>query len=72
MLAQSLITSKNLLVQDETSKNINIENFELVEFENSKYVLTSPRSLIACENLNIKVYRINKLLLNEILLKKSV
>jgi len=55
MLAQSLIASKNLSVQDETSKNINIENFDVAEFENSKYVLTSPRSLIACENLNIRV-----------------
>lgn len=35
--------------------NIDIDNFELPEFESSKYVLTSPRSLKACEILNIKV-----------------
>ena len=56
LLAQSLIASKSLLFKDETSKNINIENFELNQFENSKYVLTSPRSLLACENLSIKVF----------------
>ncbi len=55
MLTQSLIASKINLYQDETSKNINIDNFELPDFEDSKYVLTSPRSLIACENLGIKV-----------------
>ena len=60
MLTQSLIASKINLYQDETSKNINIDNFELPDFEDSKYVLTSPRSLIACENLGIKVKLVDR------------
>lgn len=35
---------------------IDIENFERKEFKDSRHVLTSPRSLVACENLNIKVF----------------
>lgn len=34
---------------------ISIENFENPEFKDSKWVLTSPRSLLACDNLKIKV-----------------
>ena len=34
---------------------INIDNFEQAEFKDSKFVLTSPRSLLACEHLGIKV-----------------
>lgn len=33
---------------------INIENFENTAFKDSKYVLTSPKSLQACNNMNIK------------------
>lgn len=35
--------------------NINLFNFEDPRFEDSKYILTSPRSLEACSRLNIKV-----------------
>lgn len=35
--------------------NINLLNFEDPQFEDSKYILTSPRSLEACSRLNIKV-----------------
>lgn len=34
---------------------IDIENFESQDFDTQKYVLTSPRSLRACNDLNIKV-----------------
>lgn len=34
--------------------NINLLNFEDPQFEDSKYILTSPRSLEACSRLNIK------------------
>ncbi|XP_025078102.1 coiled-coil domain-containing protein 177-like isoform X1 [Pomacea canaliculata] len=35
-------------------EKIDLYNFELPEFENSRYVLTSPRSLEACSRLNVK------------------
>jgi hypothetical protein len=34
---------------------ISIENFDDPLFKDSKYILTSPRSLLACEQLGIKV-----------------
>jgi hypothetical protein len=34
---------------------LSLENFENEEFKNSKYILTSPRSLHACKNLRMKV-----------------
>ena len=34
---------------------LNLYNFEEDEFVGSKYVLTSPRSLEACDMLNVKV-----------------
>ena len=34
---------------------IDLYNFDHVDFADSKYVLTSPRSLEACARLNIKV-----------------
>lgn len=34
---------------------LNLYNFEEEEYVNSKYVLTSPRSLEACDMLSIKV-----------------
>ena len=34
---------------------LNLYNFEENEFADSKYVLTSPRSLEACDMLNVKV-----------------
>jgi len=34
---------------------IDLYNFDHIDFANSKYVLTSPRSLEACARLNIKV-----------------
>lgn len=36
---------------------LNLYNFEEDEFVGSKYVLTSPRSLEACDMLNVKVSR---------------
>ncbi|KAF6026724.1 hypothetical protein EB796_014966 [Bugula neritina] len=33
---------------------LNLYNFEEEEFADSKYVLTSPRSLEACDMLNVK------------------
>ena len=44
--------------QDDTLKGIpkmDLMNFEDPEFEDSKYVLTSPRSLEACSRLGVKV-----------------
>jgi hypothetical protein len=46
---------------------ITIENFEEPEFKNSKFILTSPRSLLACEKLDIKVkqkLKINDFVIN--------
>lgn len=34
---------------------LNLYNFEDEEFAESRYVLTSPRSLMACDMLTIKV-----------------
>ncbi len=34
---------------------IDLYNFDHIDFADSKYVLTSPRSLQACARLNIKV-----------------
>jgi hypothetical protein len=34
---------------------IDLYNFDHIDFADSKYVLTSPRSLEACSRLNIKV-----------------
>jgi hypothetical protein len=34
---------------------LNLYNFEEEEFSGSKYVLTSPRSLEACDMLSVKV-----------------
>jgi hypothetical protein len=34
---------------------IDLYNFDHIDFADSKYVLTSPRSLEACARLNIKV-----------------
>ena len=39
----------------ETVEKIDLYNFEEPRFENSRYVLTSPRSLEACSRLNVKV-----------------
>lgn len=39
----------------ESEPIIDIENFDRKEFKDSRYVLTSPRSLVACENLGVKV-----------------
>ena len=44
--------------QDDALKDIpkmDLMNFEDPEFEDSKYVLTSPRSLEACSRLGVKV-----------------
>ncbi len=49
----ALSPSNNSNISDE-QLNINIENFENPEFKDSKYVLTSPRSLQACDKLGIK------------------
>jgi hypothetical protein len=35
--------------------NINLENFESPQFQDSRYVLTSPRSLEACSKFGIKI-----------------
>lgn len=35
---------------------INLFNFEDPKFEDSKYVLTSPRSLEACARVGVKVF----------------
>ncbi len=35
---------------------IDLYNFDHIDFADSKYVLTSPRSLEACARLNIKVF----------------
>ena len=45
----------------ESVEKIDLYNFEEPRFENSRYVLTSPRSLEACSRLNVKV---NTLILN--------
>lgn len=42
-----------MAVSDEES--INLLNFEQPRFRESRYVLTSPRSLRACANLGLKV-----------------
>lgn len=34
---------------------IDLYNFDHIDFADSKYVLTSPRSLEACARLNVKV-----------------
>lgn len=34
---------------------IDLYNFDHLDFADSKYVLTSPRSLEACARLNVKV-----------------
>ena len=39
----------------QTVPELNLYNFEEDEFVGSKYVLTSPRSLEACDMLNVKV-----------------
>ncbi len=36
---------------------IDLYNFDHIDFADSKYVLTSPRSLEACARLNIKVLK---------------
>ena len=36
---------------------IDLYNFDHIDFIDSKYVITSPRSLEACARLNIKVYK---------------
>ncbi|KAK2146951.1 hypothetical protein LSH36_577g03010 [Paralvinella palmiformis] len=38
-----------------TKLHIDLFNFDDPKFENSKYVLTSPRSLEACSRLGVKV-----------------
>jgi len=41
--------------KDEDMPRINLMNFEDPQFEEGKYVLTSPRSLEACSRLGVKV-----------------
>jgi hypothetical protein len=48
------LSSKRYKYLDELNVKIDLENFALTEFENSKYVLTSPRSLEACAKLKIR------------------
>ena len=38
-------------------EELNLYNFEDEEFAGSQYVLTSPRSLEACDMLSVKVIR---------------
>jgi hypothetical protein len=40
---------------ESSTPNINLFNFEDPKFEDSKYVLTSPRSLEACARVGVKV-----------------
>ena len=48
--------SQNMNVTAKTSPlQINLYNFEDPQFEDSRYVMTSPRSLEACSRLGIKV-----------------
>ena len=42
-------------IRNRGQQKIDLYNFEHSDFANSKYVLTSPRSLEACSRLNIKV-----------------
>lgn len=42
-------------IQGRGQLKIDLYNFEHADFLDSKYVLTSPRSLEACARLNIKV-----------------
>lgn len=39
-----------------SAPQINLFNFEDPKFEDSKYVLTSPRSLEACARVGVKVF----------------
>jgi len=43
--------------QDDQMPRIDLMNFEDPQFEEGKYVLTSPRSLEACSRLGAKVGR---------------
>ena len=61
-MAQSILNSS---LRSNDHQYINIENFENPQFKDSKWVLTSPRSLLACDNLGIQVnifYKISLLL----------
>lgn len=56
-------TGRILFIMDKMDKeldinvlpDVNLDNFESPIFENSKYIITSPRSLLACSRLDIKV-----------------
>lgn len=50
-MAQSILNSS---LRSNDHQYINIENFENPQFKDSKWVLTSPRSLLACDNLGIQ------------------
>jgi hypothetical protein len=43
---------------------IDLMNFEDPQFEDGKYVLTSPRSLEACSRLGVKVKKLFKIYLS--------
>lgn len=49
------ISSSSLPIRGQLK--IDLYNFDHIDFADSKYVLTSPRSLEACARLNIKVLR---------------
>ena len=50
----NVLASKRFKYLNETNQRIDLDNFESSEFVNSKYILTSPRSLEACSRLRIK------------------
>ena len=56
------LSSNRYKYLEELNVKIDLDNFSSPEFINSKYVLTSPRSLEACAQLKIKVlqFSLNK------------
>lgn len=50
----NVIPPKRFKYLNETNQRIDLDNFESSEFVNSKYILTSPRSLEACSRLRLK------------------
>ena len=55
MTLRKALSLSSISHRSDENPYINIENFEKPEFKDSKWVLTSPRSLLACDNLQIKV-----------------
>jgi hypothetical protein len=61
-----MLSPKRYKYLNEIGKRIDIDNFELDEFRDEKFVLTSPRSLEACAQLSIRPTELLPITLNDV------